>query len=484
MQDPIANLQATSGRRKNRTKYKYNGLGYRIGIYDVSTKDWLRLVYDEEWRIVAVYKNSETNPDEQFVYQNAGTGHTGGSLPIDDLILRDYRDIRSMGSLNARVYYCQNWRNDVVALINDSGEQVEQVRYSAYGVPIGIPAGDVDSDFDVDSTDYLTAITLGGYDVRADTNLDGSVDSADFSFISRHSLDTLGWRALSRAAVGNRRGFGGYEIDDVVIGTAALYHVRNRVLHSELGRWISRDSLGYADGNNLYQYGVSNPIFGLDADGLLFGFGQGAGQRRPTPPSRLPPGANPCIRMTGGDRRGEPGTEPSSARNVPIVAPLLPRIAPSPVNPGIPRAPRGPGGVCGAAAPVIGAGLLVAGVVYVVGLQLHNHAVAASLRVPIGPTIAPDYDRPPLDDCEANKQACFGRSIDDLPGDVWGKSRCEWCYLECIKRKPPKWPGHFLGPDEVRRRCDWWRFPKKRKRPYKRKPLKPGYGRGFGGRGY
>ena len=47
--------------------------------------------------------------------------------------------------LDERIYYCQNMRQDVVALVNDDGSSVlEQVRYSAYGVPFCLPAGDCD----------------------------------------------------------------------------------------------------------------------------------------------------------------------------------------------------------------------------------------------------------------------------------------------------------------------------------------------------
>ena len=57
---------------------------------------------------------------------------------------------------------------------------VEWVKYSSYGVPFGLPKGDQDSDGDLDSTD-VTAIQGwgGGWDARADLNLDGTIDSTD-----------------------------------------------------------------------------------------------------------------------------------------------------------------------------------------------------------------------------------------------------------------------------------------------------------------
>jgi len=80
----------------------------------------------------------------------------------------------SDGTMEERVYYAQNWRHDVSALVTDDGRMIEWIKYSSYGVPWSLPAADTDSDGDFDATD-LSAIT-GTYDVRKDVNLDGTVD--------------------------------------------------------------------------------------------------------------------------------------------------------------------------------------------------------------------------------------------------------------------------------------------------------------------
>ncbi len=47
-----------------------------------------------------------------------------------------------------------------------------------------------------------------------------------------------------------------------------LYHVRHRCLHATLGRWTSRDPIGYADGMSLYEYVRSAPAQYADSRGL------------------------------------------------------------------------------------------------------------------------------------------------------------------------------------------------------------------------
>ena len=264
-------------------EYTYNGLGYRLGLhYDVDTDGiventsddpWYYFAYDERWRIVATFRDDDTDPKEQFVYHNAGPDGRGSSSYIDTVILRD-KDANtawsaaSDGTLEERIYYCHNWRGDVSVLITDTGKMVEWVKYSAYGVPFGLPVGDVDSDGDVDTADtdqIQTWIDTPTYMVRADLDLDGDVDTTDKTIASNNSGTSLGWGVLSD--VGNRKGYAGYELDDALLAAYSLYHVRNRVLNSDLGRWLTRDPLEYVDGANLYAYVQSNPITGTDPTG-------------------------------------------------------------------------------------------------------------------------------------------------------------------------------------------------------------------------
>jgi RHS repeat-associated protein len=241
-------------------EFTYNGLDFKTSqVFDTDSDGDLgdetveRQVYDAGWRIVAVYRGDAADPYEQYVWHNAGMGGFGGSSYVDALILRDRdADLDQNAVLEERLYYCQSWRADVVAVVDSTGTLVEGARYSAYGVPIGVPAGDTNTDLTFDSTDS-SAITgwspPASYDVRYDVNLDGAITSAD---AAAAATVTLGRGVLSSAAIDNRRGYAGYEFWPAP--AANLWSVRHRVLHSDLGRWTRRDPLGHVDGMNLYVY--------------------------------------------------------------------------------------------------------------------------------------------------------------------------------------------------------------------------------------
>jgi len=55
-------------------------------------------------------------------------------------------------------------------------------------------------------------------------------------------------------------------------GDTELDHVRRRFYHPTLGRWLTRDPLGYIDGMSLYEYVGSLPLSAVDPYGLAKGF--------------------------------------------------------------------------------------------------------------------------------------------------------------------------------------------------------------------
>jgi RHS repeat-associated protein len=258
------------------SEYRYNGLGYLVTRHqdtdtdgDVDGSDvTFETVFDERWRAVATYRSGDTDPKELFLRHAAGAGGFGGSSYIDHVVLRD-RDATNGwagaadGTLEERVYYCQNWRADVVALIDAAGGMLEWVKYSAYGVPFGLPAKDADSDGDYDSADDSAISGWGAYDVRGDVNLDGVVDGGDTA-----ATVSLGRGALTSTGVGNRLGYAGYEGDLVL---SFKWHVRHRLFDSVVGGWLRRDPIEYADSNNLLEYVASRSLVASDPSGLIGG---------------------------------------------------------------------------------------------------------------------------------------------------------------------------------------------------------------------
>lgn len=174
---------------------------------------------DLQGRRVATFRGTESNPKETFIWHPAGVqgpAFKGGPLLRDRNATlgtnpEDWDDDAAGATRAERIYYCTDYQGNVVALVGSTGTLKEQVRYSATGVPYGIPLGDVDSDGINNSTttgdsdyDVITAIMGGSYDVRGDLDLDGDVDSADRSIAQGRDGEVLGRDMVSIAAVGNR----------------------------------------------------------------------------------------------------------------------------------------------------------------------------------------------------------------------------------------------------------------------------------------
>ena len=258
--DPFGRLKRINDQSSNLiAEYKYNGLGHLIAVHedtdadsDVDASDkWFYPVHDERWRLVAKFRDDDIDPKEEFVNQEAGLDGAGGSSFINDVVLRD-RDANTAwtsaadGTLEERIYLCQNWRGDVCALVESNGDQVEQVRYSPYGTPFGLPGGDCNSDGvcdsgnTVDSDQTQTWLNSSAYDVRGDVDLDGDVDSADKSAITSSYSGVVGGRSVL-TSVGNTTGWAGsaFSLD-------SSHTARKRSLSSILGRWNAHDSMEYA----------------------------------------------------------------------------------------------------------------------------------------------------------------------------------------------------------------------------------------------
>jgi RHS repeat-associated protein len=270
--------------------YRYNGLGYRIQWqYDeninftLSSSERFYFLYDDRWRIVATFRDSDASAKESFVYHAAGVAGRGGSSYIDSVILRD-KDANTGwtsaadGTLEDRVFYAQNWRADVVAITKSDGQPTEFIRYTSYGTAQAFAAADVNRDGTVNSTDAtdwsnLYSESPSGAAIPVDFDFDGSSFNPDDNdaFTAAYN-EASGWTngglgagggKLSR--IGNRKGYAGYEYDPAIVS----YHVRHRVYVPEIGRWTKRDPLGYVDGMSVYQYVSSCAILLSDPSGLI-----------------------------------------------------------------------------------------------------------------------------------------------------------------------------------------------------------------------
>lgn len=261
------------------SEYRYNGLGHLIAVHPDSDGDgeaesnsddpWYHHVYDDRWRLVETYRDTDALPKEVFVFHESGLGE---ARHWNDGIVRRERDASTAWTSQADgvdeyLYYCQNWRGDVVALLDDDGSVVEWDKYSSYGVSYGVPGGDADGDDDCDASDATQIqawIDTSNDNVLGDLNLDGDVNATDKSLAQGvYSNKSLARGKLS--TVGNRVGYAGYQGD---MGLAHLRHVRNRVLDVQAGEWLQRDPLEYIDGANLYSYCAGGPTTGADPTGL------------------------------------------------------------------------------------------------------------------------------------------------------------------------------------------------------------------------
>jgi RHS repeat-associated protein len=290
-------------------EYKYNGLNFRTGFkYGPATGTSTQKMqywhqYDERWRPIATYRESDSNAKEAFVYHNAGIGGRGGSSYIDSVILRDrdnttgnllvssgpptmyvshYFAGASDGTLEQRHFYCQNWRADVVVLTDSNGQPAEHVRYTAYGEARSYRNGDMDLDGAITSADYEawenwldeeTGYTL----LPMDANFDGALNPDDRGYMA--SLEESFPAGVDLGGVGyvshfnNRIGYAGYQFDYAAAYNGGderggMYHVRHRVYVPESGRWTRRDPLGYHDGMGLYEYVQGQSVIRLDPSGL------------------------------------------------------------------------------------------------------------------------------------------------------------------------------------------------------------------------
>ena len=113
------------------------------------------------------------------------------------------------------------------------------------------------------------------YTQDANFNTTALVDASDGSVVERYVYDPYGtvtiWNEARTSTIAwanskqNEILFCGYRFDP----ESGLYHVRRRVYHPTLGRWLQRDPLGYVDGMSVYEYCGGTATLTLDPMGLF-----------------------------------------------------------------------------------------------------------------------------------------------------------------------------------------------------------------------
>jgi len=214
------------------------------------------MIYSASWQLleeritddllVEAPAEPEINRHMQYVW---------GNRYIDDIVLR--RQNLNFGNDAPDVtyedtrYHLTDALFSTVVITDQAGVVAERVSYSPYGRARHHRAADLNGDGAVNSADQNILLNAWGAGFLGDLTRDGTVNSADLIIL------TLNWGAAEASGrlsiTDNTIGFAGFvfnaEFDD-----AGLYTVRYRHYEPELGRWLSRDPLGYVDGMGLYEY--------------------------------------------------------------------------------------------------------------------------------------------------------------------------------------------------------------------------------------
>ena len=166
---------------------------------------------------------------------------------IDAPVVR-FHDGDTNGTIDDTLYYTTDANMNVTALVDTSGTVLERVAYDSYGNPTFYDGS------------WTTPAATSSYD--------------------------------------NVVLYCGYRWD----GETGLYHVRHRMYHATLGRWMQRDPIGYADGMGLCEYARSEPTGATDPHGTV-SWGLDLKSYRPKPGGRLDDWANwdyqDCVLTAG-----------------------------------------------------------------------------------------------------------------------------------------------------------------------------------------
>ena len=216
-----------------------SSLHRRIRKYVADGEDWTvtEYYYNAAWQLLETRKAEDVTRTgsplaEPAVAETVHEQYVWSQRYIDAPILRDRQTDDNVATgalgkansgLDERIYYCTDAQMSITAIVDGTpdsqtiGQVLERYLYDPYG---------------------------------------------------QVTIYNPGWTATQSAATyDNAILYCGHHHD----AETSLYHVRNRMHHSQLGRWLTRDPLGYVDGMSLYQYCGSKPTVRLDELGLAGG---------------------------------------------------------------------------------------------------------------------------------------------------------------------------------------------------------------------
>ena len=179
-----------------------------------------RYVYDD-WQMLCEYCEDNHSPHgnemllSEYVYGEY----------MDEVWLRDRRVWNGTAYETERLYFLHDPLYSVSGVMDAAGNLTEAYEYDPYGKRTVI----------TDGPDADTKVNFTADDIR----------------------QTASPRNIRAAYTGQRR-------DDIT----GLYYYKNRYYSADLGRFLSRDPIGYADGLSLYQYAGSSPFSAVDTYGL------------------------------------------------------------------------------------------------------------------------------------------------------------------------------------------------------------------------
>jgi len=203
-------------------RYEYDALNRRTKKHlsadtDDDFDSFKHFYYNAGWQILETRRSEGENtgpetlhPEYQYVWSQRY---------IDSPVLRDENkdDDCTESGTDERLYYLTDANMNVTALLDTGGDAVERYSCDPYGRVT------------VYSDDWST---------------------------------TVDWDDSKKNPVR----YCGYFFDS----ETGLYHVRHRSYHPTLGRWLTRDPIGYTDGMGLYEYAECAPLHWLDPSGLAW----------------------------------------------------------------------------------------------------------------------------------------------------------------------------------------------------------------------